>query len=402
VKTVRVAVFLAIRSVLRGNYGIASLTTLMMLVIYVSLLFLPSLIQGAVDRVNGLLISTVTSDIVITPASKSTSIGDVSRYLGKIRETAGVADATAVFHIGNQISYGSNSGTWSIDAIDPSSYRAVFATPSNIFEGHYLSANDTSQVFLGIAIAGAGQIRVRGYRASLKAVYANRQVELTFNNGQTSQFNVKGIFNNQFPLSDNNAFITMHEAEALVPAITDHATTIFVRTKPGARVGQVVDNLKPLQDGVQFQTSADLGSVVADQVATFTLISDILKVVSLMTAAITIFIITYVDLVNKRRQIGIQRAIGIKSAPIVMSYVLKAWGFAAVGIGTGFLLFRYVATPFVRGHPFHFPNGPVTLVTTGQEVIQDVVILVVVASIAALIPALRSVHLRILDAIWGN
>jgi ABC-type lipoprotein release transport system permease subunit len=32
----------------------------------------------------------------------------------------------------------------------------------------------------------------------------------------------------------------------------------------------------------------------------------------------------------------------------------------------------------------------------------DLVILVIVASIAALIPAVRSVRLRILDAIWGT
>jgi len=39
-------------------------------------------------------------------------------------------------------------------------------------------------------------------------------------------------------------------------------------------------------------------------------------------------VITYIDLVNKRRQIGIERAIGIKSSPIVFSYVLKAWAYA--------------------------------------------------------------------------
>lgn len=119
-------------------------------------------------------------------------------------------------------------------------------------------------------------------------------------------------------------------------------------------------------------------------------------------AAITIFTITYIDLVHKRRQIGVERAIGIKSSPVVLSYVIKAWAYALAGIGTGFLLFRYAVTHIVRSHPFHFPNGLVTLATTWGEMNRDLAILLIVASLAALAPALRSMHIRILDAIWGT
>jgi len=143
---------------------------------------------------------------------------------------------------------------------------------------------------------------------------------------------------------------------------------------------------------VNFQTSADLGATVQDQAAAFRLISNILKIVSLLMAAITIFTITYIDLVNKRRQVGIERAIGIKSSPIVFSYVLKAWAYALAGVGAGLVLFRYAITPVVASHPFHFPNGPVTLATTWNEMIRDLIILIIVASLAALGPAIRSVH----------
>jgi putative ABC transport system permease protein len=153
---------------------------------------------------------------------------------------------------------------------------------------------------------------------------------------------------------------------------------------------------------MKFLTSADLGTTVEDQVATFKLISNILKIISLLIAAITIFTITYIDLVNKRRQIGIERAIGIRSAPIILSYVIKAWSYAIAGIGTGFVLFRYAITPVVQHHPFHFPNGPVTLATTWHEMSQDLIILIIVATLAALIPSIRSVRIRILDAIWGT
>jgi len=162
----------------------------------------------------------------------------------------------------------------------------------------------------------------------------------------------------------------------------------------------VVSQLKPLKSGVQFETSATLSSAVQDQIATFNLISNILKVVSLLVAAITVFIVTYVDLVNKRRQIGIERAIGIRSAAIVTSYVVKASCYAIIGIGAGLACFNYVIVPLVRHRPFQFPNGPVALVSTWQQIRQNLIILIIVALVSAAIPAIRSVRIKILDAIW--
>lgn len=401
-KSLRVSLFLAGRTLARSNYGIAAATTLMMLLIYVSLLFLPSLIQGAINRVSSQLIDTVTSNIVITPeGGKGATISDAAGYLAKIRGTAGVAEATAVYHVGTRVSYEANAGQWTVDAIDPGSYGEVFTTPGNLIEGHLL-APDSSQALLGIGIAGAGRTQVRGYRASLKTVHAGDKVRITLVNGRTATFTVAGIYDNQFPQSDGNAYITMNEAAKLLPASAGRATAVYVSTDPGTSESQEVSRLSRLRSGMKFLTSADLGTTVADQTATFRLISNILKGVSLLMAAVTIFTITYIDLVSKRRQIGIERAIGIRSSPIVASYVLKAWAYALAGVGTGFLLFRYAVTPLVQAHPFHFPNGPVTLATTWHEMSLDLAILIIVATLAALAPAIRSVQMRILDAIWGT
>ncbi|MBO0744881.1 MAG: FtsX-like permease family protein [Candidatus Dormibacteraeota bacterium] len=401
-RALRVGLFLGVRAVLRGNRGIAVLTTLMMLLIYVSLLFLPSLIQGAVNRVNDQLVNTLTSDVVITPSVQGTTIQDVDAYLDQIRKTAGVEQATSVFRVGSQISYGSNSGSFTVLAIDPASYARVFTTPSNLFAGRYLSQEAPDQVFVGIGVAGAGQSQIRGYRSSLRSVQVGDQVSITLTNGRQYAFGVLGIFDNQFPLSDGNAFISMAQAQQLLPGIAGQATAVYVKTQSGAGVAQVVSRLSKLRTGMSFQTSADLGSVVQDQVATFTLISDILKAVSLLMAAVTIFMVTYVDLAGRRRQIGIQRAIGITSTAVVISYLLKALAYAIAGVACGYAVFLYVVTPIVQRHPFQFPNGPVTLAATWGEMVRDLVILAAVSAAAALVPAIRSTHLRLLDAIWAT
>jgi putative ABC transport system permease protein len=136
-------------------------------------------------------------------------------------------------------------------------------------------------------------------------------------------------------------------------------------------------------------------------VETFNLINNILRAITLFVALITVFIVTYVDLVNRRRQIGIERAIGIRPTALILSYVFKALVYAFAGIGLGALVFLYVAGPIVEQHPFQFPFGPATLGIRADEMWRDAAILAAVAAISASIPAWRSIRMRILDAIWS-
>ncbi len=54
----------------------------------------------------------------------------------------------------------------------------------------------------------------------------------------------------------------------------------------------------------------------------------------------------------------------------------------------------------MKHKPFQFPNGPVTLASTWHQMRQNLVILIIVALLAAALPAIRSVRVKILDAIW--
>ena len=68
----------------------------------------------------------------------------------------------------------------------------------------------------------------------------------------------------------------------------------------------------------------------------------------------------------------------------------------------GALLFKFLVIPLVDQHPFHFPNGPVRLAVSQHEIRQDIAFLLIVALLAAITPAVQSVRLRIIDAIWGT
>jgi putative ABC transport system permease protein len=400
--TTRVGGFLGIRSITRGNRGVLILTTVMMALVYAELLFIPSLIQGAIEQTQQQLRDTLTANITATPSGpKTTTFGNTANQLAAIRSTPGVTASTANLLVGTQIAHGNLSSSWPVLATDPASYSQVFVTPRRMIEGQFLARGDIDQIVLGVGIAGAGRTNLATYRASLQSVHAGDQVTVTLLNGQQHAFTVKGIYDDQFAQANQRAFITDTAVSAVAPQFADQSNAIYIRT---ARVGDeaaVIAGLRARSVGGQLESWSGLAAAVKDQIDSFNVIKNILNLVSLLVAAITVFIVTYVDLVSKRRTIGIERAIGVTPTSIALGYAIRAVAFGLVGVIAGALLFRGAVVPLVAHHPFHFPTGPVTLSVTGKEMRRDAFILVVVATIGALIPAWRSVRLGLVEAIWG-
>lgn len=665
-RDLRVAVFLASRSLWRGNAGVTLMTVLMMAVVFISVMFLPSLINGAVSAIEAQVTETATSDLNVTSAQR-TSIGRSAQLVEQIGAVPGVAAVARVRRVGTQVRYGELSNAWGVDAVDPEGYAAVFTTPDHMIEGDWLTAGDRQGIVLGIDIAGADQPDLRGYAGSLKHVHAGDEVEIELLGGSTATFTVRGIYRNNFALSDMGAFITTDAADALEPttdltgaverlfdavdqltgalegahdgaaalaggqaalagashdvaqaahrlaseakhlaaagdqaadgavqlsrsthktatsagklaegantlsgtvtktmvpasdaaaadaaqtaqaaaalaqscpvevadstrcaqqaalaqdaadaalevgtaaaqlralsgsidtlassaksldhgtarlakAATDlsrgvgslssgtgslrtatdrlasaatrvagqadvlddasqelsagldvegeasvddqdrtdleealtapkglpgpgRATRVYVKTGPGGSVADVERAIDQLRDGLRYQTTEELSGAIQDQIDSFALVDSIMRVISLAVAAITVFILTYVELTNRRRQIGIERAIGIRGGAIVTSYAMKAAVSALVGIMLGFVTYRAALIPLVRQHPFQFPNGDVVLVANAATTRSNVILLMIVAVLAALVPTAVTMRMKLLDAIWGK
>ncbi len=397
----KVAWFLSLRSLIRGNFGVTILTIFMLAIIYVNMLFIPSIIQGFIKATNKQLTSTLTSNVMISSSVAGSDIAAREELLANIRENDQVQAATGTYRAGVQISKGDISNVWTVDAIDPDSYKNVFVSPSRIYEGKFLDENDEDGIFLGIQIAGVDDKLLPNYASSLKTVHVGDTVTVSLVTGQKHDFKVKGIFKNIFIFSDQKAYITHSAIEKLIPGSAGHATSIYIKTKAGADEDKLGKQLVKDLFGIKYQTSEVMAAGINEQVSAFNIVLEIMKGFSLIVAAITVFIVTYVELINKRKQIGIQRAIGIRPIAIVFVYIIKSFIFAIAGIAIGAAIFNLICVPWIAANPLEFPYGPVTLFVENSEMQFDALILVIVSFVSALVPAIQSVRIKILDAIWG-
>jgi putative ABC transport system permease protein len=401
-KSLKVAVFLALKSISRGNSRVLILTIAMLILVYLNLVFTPAILAGAVESVNDKTINTMSGNIIVQAAGEVPAIGNVSELVSQIESLNGVQAACARNSLGADISYEGERATTSVYAIDPEQDSKVFQISQDIIEGSYLSPEDTDQILLGVQIAGNDRKNLELYSSSLQSVHAGDQVTVKYAGGVEKQYTVKGIFYTELVQSDLRSYITEKEFETMNPLTKGSASAIYVKTKDNVKLEPVIEEIKGVRPGLKFQTWEDVEGFLRSMTDSFKQIIVILRVIAFIVAAITIFIVTYVDLVNKRRQIGIERAIGITGASIILSYIFRAIIYAIVGILAAALIFVYIVVPVEARTPFHFPFGDVLLPISITYLITSGLILCAVATVSAFIPAWQTIRIKIIDAIWSS
>lgn len=399
--SLKVAAFLALKSLARGNVRVLALTIAMLMLVYLNLVFTPALLNGAVQGVNDKTKNTLSGDIVVQTSGDNPVIADAHGLVSEIESVDGVMAACERNHVGVEIRHEGERVTTAGYAIDPVQDSSVFQVSGRMVEGTYLDPEDTDQVLLGLQIAGADRENLEYYSSSLRTVHAGDPVTVNYVSGLEKEYTVKGIFYTELIQSDIRAYITEREFGGLYPPMNDMATSIHVKLKPGAEPQSVMGEIGSLRPGLRFQTWKDSLGILRSMTKSFEQIVVILRTTALIVAAITIFIVTYVDLANKRRQIGIERAIGITSASIVASYVIRAVLYAIIGVLAAALVFSYVVVPIEARYPFHFPFGDVFLPVSVSYLTTSALILSAVAVVSAFIPAWQTVRTKIIDAIWS-
>lgn len=141
-------------------------------------------------------------------------------------------------------------------------------------------------------------------------------------------------------------------------------------------------------------------SILGDAISSLNLVKNIMTFVSLIVASVVVFIVTYINIINRKKQIGILKAIGIRKQIIVGSYLLQIIFQCACGIALGTLMLnaiRYVLTIY----RIRFPMGDLTPEIEYGALAVSLALLCLVSLVSAYIPAKQVADEEILDAMRG-
>ncbi len=397
-KNFKVSFFLAHKSIRRGSIGTVILTVTIMSLIFMNLIFLPSIVSGIGETMNIMIIDYTYSNIVIEPKEDNLYINNVASIKKKINSLPGVVGTSARYMTGATYTYKDNFVGGAVRSINPVDEVAVTKIQTELIEGEYLSEADTDEILLGIDLAGTEGKEAE--EADLGGVRVGDKIKVTFSNGAIKEYRVKGIFKTKAFTVDSAAFITEKEMESVL-GLDNKASEILVKISRRGSEEEYRKKFMELGISEDIKTWKDKSAgLVGDVISSFSLITFISTIISLVMAVVVIFIIIYINTVNKRRQIGILKAIGIDQWAIIHSYVIQALFYCFSGIILGAFLLYFLIS-YMTANPITFPMGELKPVVEQQLIIQSIISLIAASFIAGLIPSWKTARENILKSIWG-
>jgi putative ABC transport system permease protein len=411
------AFFLAFSALRRSNRWALLLIIVVMALSFTNLIFISSIMTGFIAMLDKQLIETRIANVVIDPAENEHYFDNADQIAFSVRHLNGITGAAVHLNSAAFFEYRwkekddpsdkGQSGNWPIIGVDPEYEVGVTVIGQRLIAGEYLSPEDRDAILLGVEIAGGPEAQSAEYD-TLGGVAVGDIVRLSYPNGVMRDYYVKGIFLSKDGAADRMSFVTRAELVSVMgrSAFKDQASQIIVRTAvPGAEsvyVQEIRKVLEGIADNVQIRTWHDYGGGTRAVVASFDMVATLISGIGLFVAAIVMFIVLYIQVVNKRRQIGILRAIGISSRLIVGSYLVQAAFYVVSGILVGWLIYTFGIELYFINNPLDTPMGPLSLVVERQTVFDAVIGLVVAAFLAGLLPVLSLLRQDIIQTIWGN
>lgn len=399
--SLKVAFFLAKRAIGRGNIRVSILSISVLVLVYINIALGPALIDGLVQLINHKVRTTLSGDIVVQSDGTTDLIPDAGALASQIEALDGVKAVVPLTLVGYQVRHEGRQFTGHLTAADPDLYRSVFATADYVIEGSFLDPDDTGQVVLGIGMAGAGR-EFESSWASLRTINAGDRITVNLASGGTRDYTVKGVFQTEMPYSDIKAFVTRSELSIISPASGDFAHQICVRADDGRDLQPIVSGILGLREGLSAGTWEEAAGMVQATVRSVRSIYLIIQAIALVVAGLTVAMVTYIDLANRRRQMGILRGIGITDRALVLSYTFRALFLYAAGTVLALVLFVFVIVPAERQHPLHVSFGDILLPVEVSYLLSAAVMLSVVSLLSAAVPAWLATRVQVVDAIWAS
>ena len=384
----KVSFFLALRGIFRGSRGSLYLTVLIIAMVFINMIFMPSIILGFIKTAEDQIITYSMGNILISPKEDDEYIYDVQSLLDKVNGIPGVSRAAAHYSTGVTIKNKGNKVGTSIVAIKPDNERLVTGIYKKIVDGEYLAEGERNQIIIGIQTAGHKDSS-EDMGPTLGYLKSGDSVDVEFTNGVSKEYQIKGIIQTNSYSADMGAYITWDEMEDVMGHPIDVATDMIIKTDPDAKESAVKTQILRFGVSEKVKTWEDLlKEAMGRAIQNFAMLNSITIVVSLIIAVVVLFIVIMIKTLSSRRQIGVLKAIGLDKSIIIHNYVFQVLIMTTLGVIVG-AFFLELMVGILTLYPFQFPDGSVTPVVTITDMVNNTIMLYIAAFIAGYIPAWR-------------
>lgn len=355
-ESLRVAGFLAKKSILHNK------SMLLMIVIivgmgYLSTIFAASVINGLKFEIEEKAINGIAGHVMLEPEDGEQYIYNVDQIEKKayaIPHVVGVSPEILV-PITMTDKFGT-SVTQQVFVIDPEKERITTTASQNLVAGDFLSSGAIDEIVIGAELTK----RYRSIEGQTALdVDSGEKIKVTFPNGYSSEMVVKGVYAHKLLLTDQFVYMSKKELMKIYGLDSiNQASRIAIKADARGYEADIVEKLSSFgvdANIVSWQTKLGILSQFTDSLM---MISKITSIIGIIIAFATVYIMIYINVLQKRSQIGIQKAIGIPGKTILQSYMIQSLIYGVLGTLVGILMTLAFIKYFTL-NPIPMPMGNV-------------------------------------------
>lgn len=420
-KTLRVGWFLALRNIRRSGKGTTILIIFIMVLTFLNLVVVSGLLVGLMTGAFKQYEESYTGEVIVTAASGHDFIENSPGLLNFLRNHPKVESFSPRHGKGVQIlgtltdlpqkNERPNQMSARVTGIDPSAEEAVTGFSRFVSSGKPLDDNSWGYILIGRNLikkySSFADVNIPGLEF-LDNVDIGSRVRMSFQSADqgtvSKELVVKGIVKSKVDEISARVFVLDKELVQMLPVNKEQYQEIAIRTDSAyapTLVAEIKNYLGTYHARVQTSSEA-IPSFLRDVETTMSVLGNALSSIALVVAAITIFIVIFINAVTKRKFIGIMKGIGISPLAIKFSYMIQAFFYGLVGSAIGLLLTFALLKPYFNAYPIDFPFSDGILVATASGATIRVLILLIVTLLAGYIPAMLIVRKNTLDSILGR
>jgi ABC-type lipoprotein release transport system permease subunit len=411
---IRVGFYLALRQLRRASLWTTGLIVFVMLLTFLNLVVVTGILVGLIEGINESYRTQYTGDVILSSLATKNYIEDTPSVIAFLHTLPQVSLMTERYQTGGTIEANYLTRTDSTEkpnatgaqviGIDPVAEDAFTGISSHIIEGSYLGEEDYDQVLVGNYLLAKYAFGEQPGLTPLTDVGPGSKVRLTIN-GSTREVFIKGIVKSKIGELAVSIFMPAAELRTLMGRTDQNAAQIAIRLIPGTDPDAFKQLLlrSGIGDKAKVQTFTDsIPNGVADIKTTFAMLGNGFSSIGLVVAAITIFIVIFINAITRRKFIGILKGIGISGQAIEISYIFQSLFYAVIGSAIGLVVLYGLLVPAVAAHPIDFPFSDGILVAPPLDTAIRIVLLVFTTVIAGYLPSRMIVRRNTLNSILGR
>ena len=349
----------------------AGLTTLGVVIGIAAIVALLSISQGLQTTITGQLQSGFVTDALIVSTGGGTAFGPGSNLVTEtdftllvnhtqlINEIEGVATSMPIIQQVGYIKSGEREVTSYVVGIDFAKYADIYSSTFVAENGNIPLNPDSDTVVVGKRVSDPGKngTLLCDVNESVEIIWVNATVlpptNETYVGNVVAVLEEVGGFSFVGP-SDSAVYIPISQAQSFFG--TDEVDDIIVKLENDdeATIERVSEAIEDAFSGqVSVTSSTAVLSIVSSVFSTIELFLAGIAAISLLVAGVGIMNIMIVSLMERTREIGILKALGMKSRTVLAIFLSEAvivglLG-ATFGIGLGWVLANAAATIFTGG-----------------------------------------------------